>query len=85
MRPVCPSTSLCFLLTTECLLPVKPSSCPAQISSARNARGAHPRSPPRSKLTHRACQHQAWVDGWGIFGHLDVDVVIKKIADIIMD
>jgi hypothetical protein len=24
------------------------------------------------------------VDGWGIFGHLDVDVVIK-IADIIMD
>jgi hypothetical protein len=25
------------------------------------------------------------VDGWGIFGHLDADVVIKKITDIIMD
>ncbi|KAJ7709409.1 hypothetical protein B0H16DRAFT_1745808 [Mycena metata] len=28
---------------------------------------------------------KAWVDGWGTFGHLDTDVVIKKIADIIMD
>jgi hypothetical protein len=28
---------------------------------------------------------KAWVDGWGIFGHLDADIVIKKIADIIMD
>jgi hypothetical protein len=25
------------------------------------------------------------VDGWGTFGHLDADVVIEKIADIIMD
>jgi hypothetical protein len=29
---------------------------------------------------------KAWVDGWGTFsGHLDADVVIKKITDIIMD
>ncbi|KAJ7264102.1 hypothetical protein B0H12DRAFT_1230840 [Mycena haematopus] len=28
---------------------------------------------------------KAWVDGWGTFGHLDADIVIKKIADIIMD
>ncbi|KAJ7640907.1 hypothetical protein B0H17DRAFT_1216470 [Mycena rosella] len=28
---------------------------------------------------------KAWVDGWGTFGHLDAGVVIKKIADIIMD
>jgi hypothetical protein len=29
---------------------------------------------------------EAWVDRWGIFGHLfDADVVIKKIADIIMN
>ncbi|KAF7360885.1 G domain-containing protein [Mycena sanguinolenta] len=28
---------------------------------------------------------KAWVDGWGTFGHLDADVVIKKIACIIAD
>ncbi|KAJ7282258.1 hypothetical protein C8J57DRAFT_1172324 [Mycena rebaudengoi] len=28
---------------------------------------------------------KAWVDGWGAFGHLDAEVVIKKIADIITD
>ncbi|KAJ7271267.1 hypothetical protein C8J57DRAFT_1508220 [Mycena rebaudengoi] len=28
---------------------------------------------------------KAWVDRWGTFGHLDADVVIKKIADIIMN
>ncbi|KAJ6454332.1 hypothetical protein C8R45DRAFT_1082737 [Mycena sanguinolenta] len=28
---------------------------------------------------------KAWVDGWGTFGHLDADVVIKKIAGIIAD
>ena len=28
---------------------------------------------------------KAWVDGWGTFGHLDTDVVIKKIAGIIAD
>ncbi|KAJ7282402.1 hypothetical protein C8J57DRAFT_45050 [Mycena rebaudengoi] len=28
---------------------------------------------------------KAWVDGWGTFGHLDTEVVIKKIADIIKD
>ncbi|KAJ7318725.1 hypothetical protein DFH08DRAFT_891821 [Mycena albidolilacea] len=27
---------------------------------------------------------KAWVDGWGPFAHLDADVVIKKIGDIIM-
>ncbi|KAJ7623985.1 hypothetical protein B0H17DRAFT_1188266 [Mycena rosella] len=27
----------------------------------------------------------AWVDRWGTFGHLDADIVIKTIADIIMD
>ncbi|KAJ7251245.1 hypothetical protein C8J57DRAFT_1520596 [Mycena rebaudengoi] len=33
----------------------------------------------------RACQHKS-MGGWmGTFGHLDADVVIKKIADIIMD
>ncbi|KAJ7793677.1 hypothetical protein B0H14DRAFT_2925662 [Mycena olivaceomarginata] len=65
MRPVCPSTSLFFLLTTECLLPVKPSSCPTQISSTRNARGAHPHSPPHS-TTNASCMPAAkygWTDG----------------------
>jgi hypothetical protein len=28
---------------------------------------------------------KAWVDGSGTFGHLDADVVIKKITDIKMD
>ncbi|KAJ6453986.1 hypothetical protein C8R45DRAFT_1112244 [Mycena sanguinolenta] len=28
---------------------------------------------------------KAWVDGWGAFGHLDADVVIKKITGIIAD
>jgi hypothetical protein len=29
---------------------------------------------------------KTWMDRWGIFGHLlDADIVIKKIADILMD
>ncbi|KAJ7733115.1 hypothetical protein B0H16DRAFT_1426817 [Mycena metata] len=28
---------------------------------------------------------KAWVDGWGTLGHLNADIVIKKITDIIMD
>ncbi|KAJ7874569.1 hypothetical protein B0H14DRAFT_2569245 [Mycena olivaceomarginata] len=63
---------------------VKPSSCPARISSAGNARGVHPHS-PRS-TTNTSCMPASSMGGqMGIFGDLDVDVVIKKIADIIMD
>ncbi|KAJ7509225.1 hypothetical protein B0H11DRAFT_1313234 [Mycena galericulata] len=28
---------------------------------------------------------KTWADGWGIFSHLDAEVVIQKIADIIAD
>jgi hypothetical protein len=27
---------------------------------------------------------RTWVDGWGTFTHLEADVVVKKIAEIIM-
>ncbi|KAJ7711775.1 hypothetical protein B0H14DRAFT_3019977, partial [Mycena olivaceomarginata] len=63
-----------FLLTTECLLPVKPSSCPAQIPSPGMSVVRHPHSPPRS-TTDTSCMPAAkygWTDG-EYFGHLDAD------------
>ncbi|KAJ7714043.1 hypothetical protein B0H14DRAFT_664062 [Mycena olivaceomarginata] len=41
---------------------------------------------PCTDTLRQGCRYsKVWVDGWGIFGHLDADVVIKKITDIIMD